>query len=37
MKMPFHRRKPLSTRLINSAAAGAGMARGKVGRMLRRI
>jgi hypothetical protein len=37
MRMPFHRRKPLSTRLIDSAAAGAGMAAGKVGRLLRRI
>ena len=37
MRMPFQRRKPLSARLLNSAAAGAGMARGKVGRLLRRI
>jgi len=36
MKMPFKRRKPLSVRVLNSAAAGAGMARGRVGRMLHR-
>jgi hypothetical protein len=33
--MPFERRKPLSVRLLNAIAAGAGMVRGKLGRLLR--